>query len=255
MSFNFLKSVLGSSTEQTQSTDNVSASETPAQTDNVNDPPNKSSNVDLQKNIWEPKTEETQTDNQTSQQQQPQPAQQQDPAQAMQDHLASLNLMQDIDMAKIESEIVQGSTESLQNAFKSVGENVYKAALTQVNQLVDSKLEKVKQESIREANASVDAKSAIREMNQKIPFTEDPNIAPVAQAALNSFLAKDLSLPEAIKATAKYFDNVSAQVNTAKDFSGNQPGESGFNSSQQNNNKSKQSSHDDWISILTQGNN
>ncbi|PNX50661.1 MAG: hypothetical protein BV456_05920 [Thermoplasmata archaeon M8B2D] len=235
----------------------VNNGDTPEQTNdstNTNKDNNKT-NIDKQENIWDTASQDSNNAQQNQQQQQfsQQQTQQVDPQEALQKHIASLKLTDGVDFAQIQQDLQTGNTETLNKAFETTAANAYKSALTQMNKIMDAKIAEAKQEALNESKATMDADMAVREMNSRLPFTVDPNIAPVAKAVLNQFLKGGKDLPTSIKATADFFKSTAAKINQNNMPPSNQNG-SNFSQQQNfdnNNSNDNRSEHDEWLDLLS----
>jgi len=253
----FLDSVFGGSKQQSNDDNNNQNqnnqnNQNQNQNDNNND--NNNDNLDSQTNIWEDKNQSSDDNKQNQNQNQNQDQNTIDPTEAMANHIASLNLTDGIDLAQIQSDMQTGDSGSLNKAFETIAANTYQASLTQMNKLMDGKIAAATEKATQDANASMNANMAVREMNTQLPFTTDPNIAPVAKAVLNQFINNGAELTDAIKSTQKYFDAVGEKVNSAGKSAGDQPGGGNFNrnTNSNNNDQSGQKTHDDWLDVLAQ---
>jgi len=172
----------------------------------------KKDDIELQENVWETKPTEKAAEQTQPVRQLTQEELETQNSSTLKKHLESLNLTSGIDLNKISEEFGRGETESFQGALATVAENSYKASISQMNKLMDAKLSQVKEEAIKEANAATQSTNAISSMNKELPFTSEPEIAPVATAVLNQYISKGASVPDAIKSTAAYFNAVATKV-------------------------------------------
>jgi len=248
----FLNSILGGGTEDKNKEDE---NKTNKSTNDNKD--NTENNVDNSGNIWETtvKKDENSNENNNQNQNTNQNTQTTDPAEALQKHIEGLDLTAGIDLSKIQEDLQTGSTESLNSAFESIAANSYKASMMQMNKIMDQKIAAAKEQAVQESKASLDADSATREMHVKLPFTTDPNIAPVAKAALNQFLKNGKDLPTAIQLTANFFKSTAEKISGVSTPPSNLDGSFNQNSNNEqnsnNNNNSNPSDHDEWLDLLS----
>lgn len=259
----FLDKVLGNSSnsnnqndQNDQNNQNSQNNQNNNQTNNQNN--NQTDNLDSQRSIWE--NNQNQNTNQNQNQNQNVNTNQnqnqninQSPAEAFQQHIDSLNLTAGIDLSSLEDSSSENYSENLQNAFKTVSANTYKAAMTQMNQIIDSKLNSVKEDATKQATASINADMAINQMNSELKFTSDPDISPVAKAVLKQFINNGKSVSDSILAVKSFFESTAKKVNPEGLSPDNSFNNSNFNNSTNNNNhQNGQSTHDEWLDILAQ---
>jgi len=216
---------------------------------------NNENNIDNSTNIWENpvKQDANANNNQPQQQFIQQPVVEPDPQEALQKHIASLKLTDGIDFSQIQQDLQTGSTESLTKALETTAANAYKSSMMQMSKIMDNKLAAVKQEALNESKATMNADLAVRQMNTDLPFTADPNIAPVAKAVLNQFIKGGKDLPSAIKATAEFFKSTASKINSSGTPPGNQNNSnfSQYKNSDNNNSNENPSEHDEWLDLLS----
>lgn len=221
---------------------------------NNTDNNNNQNNIENNTSIWDNKPNKD--DNQQQNQQQQNQNTNEDAASAFAKHISDLNLTNGVDVAKIQQDMSEGSTESLQEAFAKVSANTYQAAMTQMNRLVDNKVNAAVEKSVNESGSMLNENLAIREMNSEMSFTTDKNIAPVANAALKNLMDQGKSASEAIKEVAEFFKNTANMVSGSNGNSDSgAPGRNNFNrnnsvSNNENNNNSNDD--DDWLKTLSQ---
>lgn len=215
---------------------------------------NNNNNIDSQDNIWDNNstTEDDNNNNNNNQNQnQNQNQQTKDADTLFKEHIESLQLTNGLDLAKIQEDLREGKVDSLNEAFSNVAANTYKAAMTQMNSLVDSKIEAATEKAVSDANSTVKADLEIQEMQSSLPFTKDPNIEPVAKAVLAQFRSKGESVENAIAKTKEFFQNTAEKVGNVSIPPNDKPGTRNFsrNNQQQNND---QNIHDEWLDVLSQ---
>lgn len=222
--------------------------------DNKDD--NNNNNVDNNTSIWDNNTSDSGNDNnnQNDQNNQNQNTNQnqQSPDEVFNKHVADLNLTNGVDLQKIEADMREGNTESLQAAFDTIAANTYKASLQQMNTLADNKIAAAMENAVSESTANMNSNLAVKELHTALPFVTDKNIAPVAEAALKQLMSKGASVEEAIKGVSDFFkataEKVGGMSNAPDNFSNNNYNRNS-NQQQDNNNSGKD---DSWMEFLTQ---
>lgn len=251
----FLQKVFGGNNPTDSADGTQQTQQTQADTES-----NPESNIDQASNIWDNSQNppENPSPGQDFQQQQQNVQQQQQgstPQEQFAAHIDGLGLTNNVDMAKIQEDMQTGNTDSLSKAFQQVAANTYKATMLQMNELVDSKINKAQSETEKAASDNWNADLAVREMNTKLPFTSDPNISPIATAVLNRFITKGDSVESAIKKTQDFFASTAQKINGTSMPPANSPGNSQFsqqNSDNNSNNQTQANSHDEWLDVLAQ---
>ncbi len=169
---------------------------------------NKKDIVDPFKDLWEdPKEEGDISKKQTPDpsQQQQQQSQQRTPQEIFDEHITSQNFLKDIDLEKITSELTAGNTDSLKASFTNLARNVYTSALTNMNTVMDKKIEAGIKKAVEEAKGNIGEDFAVQSMQRKFPFTMKPAIAPIADQVLKQLIKKGKSVDEAIDGVNQYF--------------------------------------------------
>ena len=124
-----------------------------------------------------------------------------------------------------------GDLSALPEIFKPVMESVYKKAMTDTAQMLNSKIDGAVAEAVRKANGDRHIDQIISDMNRKLPLTLDPDIAPVAKAALGRQIQAGKSPDEAIANVGRLMDKIAGATGRNQN---KQPG-SGFFSNGNNN--------------------
>lgn len=227
---------------------------------NSNNSNNNTNNNESQTSIWEdPQQQQDQNQNQNFQQQQ----QQQNPEEAMKAHIAGLKLTDGIDLTKIQEDLQNGSTESLNASFAKIAENSYTAAINSANSLIDNKIAAMRTELKNESTAEVNKNLAVQTMHRELKFTDDKDIGPIAAAVLDRYM-KTQPMDQAIESVGKFFNKIKGSVN----IDANPPQNSGdsfrnsfhteteptnFNNNNSSSSRKGDPSHKDWLSILAPG--
>ena len=158
---------------------------------------NKKDIVDQFANLWEdPKEEEDKSKKVVDPIQQQ--AQQRTPQEVFDEHITSQNFLRDIDVEKIASELTAGNTDSLKASFNNLARNVYTSALTNMNTVIDKKVEAGIKKAVEQAQGNIGSDFAIQAMQRKLPFTAKPAIAPMATQVLEQLIKKGKSVDEAV---------------------------------------------------------
>lgn len=146
------------------------------------------------------------------------------PDEAMQQHIASLNLNANVDLNAISEELREGKTDALQSAFANISANTYKAAVLNTNRLMESKIAEAVESAVKQSSGTVSANLAEQEMHKLIPLTKNSDVAPIAKAVLTKMMSKSNSVEEAINGVEKFFKAISNEgVAQFKDLPANQP--------------------------------
>ncbi len=186
----------------------------------------------------------------------PTPAEQQQTAEKdMAQFITGLKLTNGVDLTKLQEEIADGRTDSLDAAFSMVASNVFQQSMVQANRLVQNNMQAMVKEAVAEATSTVHSNMAERELGDKFSFTKDPAIAPIAKAALASFMKMPgMDEVTAVAKTGEFFKQMLQHVGTTqRDFMpppsgpGGQP--FGGVGDQYGNNQSPP----DWMDILAGG--
>ena len=223
---------------------------------NSNENNNNSNNMDNNTSIWDNNDSSSDNNDQNNNQQNNQNNQNTETRSAgeiFNDHIQGLQLTDGVDVNKIQEDLANNDTESLQSAFESIASNTYKAGLQQANKLMDTKIEAAIEKAVAESGSAVNESMAVREMQSKLPFVSGQDIAPVAEAALKQFISKGLSVEDSIQKVAEFF-NATAQAVSGNNNSQNSPGNNNFNPnsfvSNNSNNQNNSNQDDSWMDVL-----
>ena len=168
---------------------------------------NRENIVDSYETLWD-NPEDKDGSNDTSGQQPPQAspvAKSPTNQEVFDEHISSLNLLKDVSLEKITTDLNAGSTESLEKAFKSLASNVYSSALINTNKIMDQKIAKAVEQAVEQSKTSFGSDFALQQMNSQLPFTAKSAIAPMAKQVLEQFIKKGKSTEEAIAGVKDYF--------------------------------------------------
>lgn len=248
----FMQKVFGIGA-QDENTDNQNQNDN----DNNNNDNNNQNNIDPNKSIWDNNVKEDNNDSDNNPSQtvvvKQEPATK-SPEEQMNDHISGLNLAGGIDISKIAEDIRNGGDENtLLTAFEQIGANSYKAAVTSMNDLMDKKLAKVTEEATTQASSTMNSNLAVSQMQGSLAYTKDPDIAPVAKAALTQFIKNGDDVDTAIKNVEKFLMKTANTIGGT----GKPPSDSSGNPSfphNDNNNDSDDLGHKEFLDLLTNTN-
>lgn len=85
-------------------------------------------------------------------------------------------------------------------------ENAVNVSITAANRLIAAQVNKAKKDAVDEAHGRVHNDLAFDSLTRELPFLKDPAVEPVARTVLNGFIAQGLSMNEALKRSARYFE-------------------------------------------------
>lgn len=211
---------------------------------------NSENNLPDYSGLWDNTPPKNENQQQQTQQQQTQQQQTVDPNTAMANHIASLNLTNGIDSARLMSDIREGNSESMQTAFSTLAANAYQAAVTDMNRLVDARVKKGIEESTGSATGAIRSDLAIRELQSALPFTQKPEIEPVAKAVFTQFMKKGQDVKGAIESTKNYFKHMSKMAGDNQPPRG-MPGTRNFNQNNGSSGNADANAEDtDWLALL-----
>ena len=167
---------------------------------------NKKDIVDPFGDLWEnPKEKDDKSKQTPDLGQQQQQSQQRTPQEIFDEHITSQNFLRDIDVEKIASELTAGNTDSLKASLGSLAKNVYTSALTNMNTVIDKKVEAGIAKAVEQAKGNIGSDFAIQAMQRKLPFTAKPAIAPMATQVLEQLIKKGKSVDDAVDGVNQYF--------------------------------------------------
>lgn len=157
------------------------------------------------------------------------------PAEDLQNHINGLNLTAGVDVNKVMADMQSGNGESFQAALDSISANGYKAAMGDAQKMMQAQVAEAVDKAVSQANGNHRSDTLIRDMNTALPFTESPEIAPLAKAVLTQFVKSGKSHKDAIAETGKFFEHVSTKVPGSASAPAGKPGAGNFNASTSNN--------------------
>jgi len=239
---------------QNQNNDNNNNNQNSNNNPNNNSDDNNSNNMDNNTSIWDNNNIDEQN-NSDNNQQNNQQQETRTPTEIFDAHISDLNLTSGVDLSQMQEDAQNGNTDSLNKAFETVAANTYKAALQQVNTLMDNKITSAIDKAVSESTSVMNETTAVKEMQSALPFTSNRDIAPVAEAALKQIMSKGASINEAIQQVTTFFNSTANAVaggNNQNDVTsgGFNPNSNVNNNNSSNNNNSNQ--EDSWMDFLTQ---
>lgn len=170
-------------------------------------------------------------------------------------------MFEDLDLGGFVAAVREGDAEKASEFFMNSMISTARVAMAGADRLATAKMTKAMEESVTRATAVTHTNLAVQEMNNRLGFTRDPAIAPVAEQVLNGFLARGDNADTALDNVEKYFKEFAltagSQFGMAPPNNDLRPGQRGFNDSrmQQNDNTDDgQPKEMDWLDVLTSGN-
>lgn len=125
------------------------------------------------------------------------------------DYIKNLNFSNGIDMDAIQNDLAQGNVKSLAAAMQTAGQNAYRQAILDAQKLIKQNVDQAVNSAVNKSRGMMHADTAVREMNEKYPYTKDKAIAPVAEEVLKRFLKKGQDYDTALINVDKYFKRTS----------------------------------------------
>lgn len=178
--------------------------------DNKDKENNSSPNKDQFVNMWVDETNDDEKaggkDNQ--QQQQNNQQQQQSPDEVFNQHFQSLNLDAGLDVEGVITDIQSGKPDALASYTEQLTKNVYRATLAQTSKMMDLKVAKAVEQATTQASGEFNSTLALNELNEKLPFTTDAAIKPIADGVFSRFIKQGKPVNEAIGLTKQYFERM-----------------------------------------------
>lgn len=170
---------------------------------------NNENNVDDLALIWQ--NPENKEDTNSGQQQQ-QSVTQQDAGDVIANHIQSLNLVPKISN-DIAEQVMQGDASGLQDIIDTAIGNLYKQVLRDTSLIADKKIQDGVTKAVSQSSTMVNANAAVNLMHERLAFTKDPAIAPVAKVTLGRAIKAGQDVDQAID-TVKRFFNRATELST-----------------------------------------
>lgn len=168
-----------------------------------------------------------------------------DPNKQVEDYLNSLGL--DLDMSDDIMEAARnGDFAGMKDAIGASNKKLYKQFLKDSGRMMDATVSRAVEAAVTKALGTVNTSSLVKRMNADLPFTKDPNVAPIAQSVLGRMMKHYNGDEEkAISNTKAFFKKM--QGLTANDLGGDAPGGRPGNRRYGNNGGNEA----DWLSVLS----
>lgn len=159
-----------------------------------------------------------------------------------QQYVDRLNLVpDDVDLDTI---IDNRDKEGFKNILKQVGANAYRNAVLDVNKIVEAKIPRLIDEAVKRATGTVHAHGAIEKMFDKLPYTKDPALRPVAEQVLSQAVKRNKGdLSRALSDVERYFKRTAELAGGGNSNGNSRSGRGGSN------NKSSDQEVD-WMKLL-----
>ncbi len=236
----------GTGTEETRTQENTNNGNNQNNNNNIQD------NNDNFDKLWQDEADNTDQGKKSTTQQQTQPENVSDNSTQFNDYIATINFMEGVDLPKIAEELNTGKTDSMQDAFTKVGQNAYKRALADGAKIMDHKISQAVEQAVQKAGVNVNANMAVSTMEQRLGYTKDPAMSPIAKAVLAQLMKKGKSLDDAVQGVDKYFARTAQLLNKNKNAPHGRPGNRGFNTRDNNNVQSDDGDEEDldWMELL-----
>ena len=177
--------------------------------DNKDNENNTGSNKDQFANMWVDENDGGEiAGGKDNQQQQNNQQQQQSPDEVFNQHFESLNLDAGLDVEGVIIDIQNGKPDALASYTEQLTKNVYRATLAQTSKMMDLKVAKAVEQATTQANGEFNSTLALNELNEKLPFTKDAAIKPIADGVFSRFIKQGKPVGEAIGLTKQYFERM-----------------------------------------------
>lgn len=164
-------------------------------------------------------------DTKTTTQQQPN-QQQPNANDAFANHMKGIDFTNGVDLSTVQADLQEGNMDSMQAAMSQVAQNSYKAAMTNMNQVVNDRVTKAVEQAVAQSSQNLDGREAINSLNTALPFTKEKAIAPLANKVFQQFArAEGATVQSAIKKTKEYFAQTFITAQDDLDLESNQQSE------------------------------
>ena len=150
-----------------------------------------------------------------------------DSSKAFQEHLATMDFTQGLDMQAAADKMREGDMTGMQGVMNDMGRQVFQQAVMLTSEFTKQQVERGVAEALQKSKGSFSADLAQRELQDRFPAAKDPTIAPVANGVFARFLERGQTVEEAIKNTENYFANMANKFNPPNKQA--RPGSGGFN--------------------------
>jgi len=157
-----------------------------------------------------------------------------------------------VDSADMMAAMQSQNPEDMQKAVSNMQTSVYRAAMIDVNKLVQQRVDSAIGEMKQNTNNTIEANSIVAQMETALPWTRQPAYAPMAKAVVNQMLQKDGMTPEkAIAETAKYFQQFANETVTGQQIPPGGKPNGNFQNQQPNQQQNGNPADEpDWLEFL-----
>lgn len=167
-------------------------------------------------------------------------------------------MFEKLDLQGFMKAVADGDVDKAGEFFMQSMLSTARVAMAGADRLATAKMSKAMEETALKANAMTSTQLLTQEMHERLGFTKDPAVAPLAEDVLNRFLAKGDSAETALENTEKYLKEFAVAAGGRFGMrvdSEMRPGSQGFRNSQmqQNDNDDSDSGEMDWMDVLTSG--
>ena len=179
------------------------------------------------------------------------------------DFFETSGLYKNLDFSKFLTAVNDSNVEDATVFLQTIMQNAVTSALIGAEKLTNAKVAKAIEAATDKATAVTRNDLAIEKMHQRFSFTNDVKVSPVAESVLNGFIAQGQSVDTALDSVEKYFQSTLEAAGkqfgfTKKPQGDTRPGKGGFADSNanlsQNDNGDDERQTDDFVDILTSGN-
>lgn len=177
------------------------------------------------------------------------------------DAMRKQGLYDGLSMGDFMTAVEKNDPEAMGAFFEKIMENAALVSITMADKLTASKLEKAQATAVDTATKSTKRQLLMEEMFEKLPFTNEAALKPVAEQALDGFLAQGKSPKEAIDSVAEFFKATALTAGSAFGMKMEQKGGNGLPDSGGfrgasgpfGNNNNDEPEEPEWVSIFTGG--
>lgn len=168
-------------------------------------------------------------------------------------------MFENLDLEGFVEAVGKGDTAKAAEFFMESMLSTARVAMAGADRLATAKMNQAMEATAVRASAMTSTQLLTNEMHERLGFTKDPAMAPLAEDVLNRFLAKGESADVALDNTEKYFKEFAlaagGKFGMMAPNTDMRPGQRGFNDSrmQQNDNSESVNQEMDWMDVLTSG--
>lgn len=202
----------------TAATDGSTDTSTTDDTNKNDDKNNQDNKFDFTKSIWQDDVTDTSDkddDDKNKKTSEFDPDKDKRASEFVNQHIQSLGLLKDVDFESMLGE--DGlSTDNLKKGFERLSANMYMSFMRDSSKVTTNKIEAAVKRAVTESTEEINTTTAYRRMEERLPATKNPNIAPIAQQALNKFRAKGQTLEEGIDSVKKFLKATADEVTNTR---------------------------------------